>query len=125
MANANDPLLVAHLNIGPDKPVSYLPIKTIEKVIGLTIAEYRSLIEKSGNEAAVFDADVSCIASGAVYAYGPAHLERLLRDNRSVLAEHNWPTAPAEFIKRAAGEWLEDTHPVMPIITKAFGSSRA
>jgi hypothetical protein len=49
-------ILDEHLAVGRAKPVSYLPIKTIEDVIGITIQVYASLIEKSGNKAAIFAA---------------------------------------------------------------------
>ena len=63
-----DRLLESHLAVGPDKPVSYLPTRTIEEVIGMSVDRYVSLIEQMGNQYAVFGVNESCINSGAVYA---------------------------------------------------------
>jgi hypothetical protein len=56
-----------------------------------------------------------------VYAYSNGDLECLLRSNRELLEKHGWPTAPDEFVKRIAARWLDSTHPIMPVISDAFG----
>jgi hypothetical protein len=81
-----------HLAVGRRKPVSYLPIETIETVIGLTIRGYVSLIENSGNKAVVLGAGDCCINAGAVYAYSCKELNDILSRNHAVLADHQWPT---------------------------------
>ena len=88
-----------HLKIGPEKPVSYLPIKTVEKVIGITVQDYMSLIERSGNEGIVFGAEDCCINSGAVYAFNCHYLSKILKDNQTILSEHGWPAIPVDFIR--------------------------
>jgi len=52
-------ILNDHLKVGREKPVSYLPIRTVESVIGLTIPIYASLVERSGNNVAVFTARIA------------------------------------------------------------------
>jgi hypothetical protein len=110
-----------HLPAGRRKPVSYLPIETIETVLGLTIQGYVSLIENSGNKAVVLGTGDCCINSGAVYAYSCKELNDILGRNHTVLADHQWPTTSADFIARMAAEWLEWDNPVMPVIRQAFG----
>jgi hypothetical protein len=114
-----------HLRIGPEKPVSYLPIKTVEKVIGITIQDYMSLIERSGNEGIVFGAEDCCISSGAVYAFNCQYLSKILNDNQTILSEHDWPATPVDFIRRIAAEWIDEESPIMPVIRKAFGDTAA
>jgi hypothetical protein len=110
-----------HLAVGRRKPVSYLPIETIETVIGLTIQGYVSLIGSSGNKAVVLGAGDCCINSGAVYAYSCKELNDILSRNQAILTDHQWPTTPAEFIARMAAAWLDGDNPVMPVIRQAFG----
>src|SRR5882672_5140381 len=62
-------ILHSHLSLGRRKAVSYLPIKTVEKVIGLTVTEYRSMVEATGNRCSIFGPKDCCIDSGAIYAY--------------------------------------------------------
>jgi hypothetical protein len=47
MCNDIASILNAHRRLGPRKPVSYLPIRTIESVLGLSVDEYRAMIEQS------------------------------------------------------------------------------
>jgi hypothetical protein len=116
-------LLDNQLKIGPKKPVSYLPIKTVEKVIGITVQDYMSLIERSGNEGIVFDAEDCCINSGAVYAFSCHYLSKILKDNQTILSKHGWPATPVDFIRRIAAEWVDEESPIMPVIRKAFGDA--
>lgn len=114
-------ILDSHLKVGREKPVSYLPIRTVERVIGISLQEYQSMIENSGSKCAVFGPDECCINSGAVYAYSDKFLFDILNDNQEVLSKHEWPVSPSGFIKRIASEWLGEESPVMPVIKKAFG----
>ena len=113
--------LSTHLHVGRKKPMSYLPIYTIERVIGITISEYRSMAEKLGKQCVVFSADESCIKSGAVYVYCRTALHDILESNRDLLISRGWPTAPGEFIKRIASEWLCPEDPILPVVKRAFG----
>ena len=112
-----------HLSIGPEKSVSYLPIKTVEKVIGITVQDFMSLVERSGNEGIVFAAEDCCISSGAVYAFNRRYLSKILKDNQTILSEHGWPATPVDFIRRIAAEWVDEESPLMPVIRKAFGDA--
>jgi hypothetical protein len=113
-------ILQDHLDLGTTKPVSYLPIATLEKVLGLTASEYAALVEQSGNRVAIFEGVDCCIRSGAIYAYSDDDLAALLVANRTTLQEHRWPTTSTGFIKRLAAQWVDDG-PILPIIRKAFG----
>ena len=114
-------ILDSHARVGQKKPVSYVPIRTVESVIGISVQEYVLIIESMGNSGIILGAEECCINSGAVYAYSPRHLDQFLKEDEAILAAHGWPTVPLEFIKRIAAEWLEETHPIMPVIRKAFG----
>ena len=116
-------ILDSHLKLGKEKPVSYLPLKTVERVVGITIATYVSMIEELGNQSSIFYPNECCIDSGAAYAYNRKHLEEILKDNEEVLSMNGWPIVPEGFIKRMATEWLDDKSPIMPVIRKAFGDA--
>jgi hypothetical protein len=114
-------ILDSHLKVGKEKPVSYLPIKTVEDVIGITIQKYKSMIERLGSRGSVFSAEECCIKSGAVYAYSDVYLDQILKANKDVLSENGWPIVPDDFIRKIASEWLDDESPIMPVVKKAFG----
>jgi hypothetical protein len=114
-------ILRDHLNVGRGKPVSYLPINTVEKIIGISIQAYTAEIGKSGNKFAIFSEKECCIKSGAVYSYNNDELNNILNKHKDVLHKNKWPATPDGFIKRIASEWLDEQHPMMPIIKEAFG----
>src|ERR1043165_2597062 len=74
-------LLAKHINVGRQKAVSYLPLKTVEGMLGLSIDEYRGLIEQAGNKCVVFSSSETCIDSGAVFAYSVVDLNAILTDH--------------------------------------------
>jgi hypothetical protein len=114
-------MLKYHLAVGSEKPVSYLPITTIKKVIGLEISEYTALVEDTAAKSLVFYPEVCCIKSGAVYAYDTDGLERILDRYKKLLLDNGWPTDPVPFITRIASEWLDDKNPVLPVVRRTFG----
>lgn len=81
-------ILESHLNIGREKPVSYLPLNTIERVIGIQISEYTAMIEALKNEFSVFTSEECCINSGAVFAYSHRDLANVLRSHCDVLTRN-------------------------------------
>ena len=118
-------ILDNHLDVGLEKPISYLPIRTVTDVVGISVAAYRVLIEKSGAKSLVFYQEDCCIKSGAVYAYHIDGLRNILEDHRKTLIENGWPVDPLQFITRIAAEWLDEKSPVLPVVRSAFGDSGA
>ncbi len=114
-------VLAKHVHVGAAKPVSYLPISTIEKVLNMPVDAYVHLIEKAGGRYAVFSEADTCIKFGAVYAYSEIDLASVLENYKGVLAEHGWPSVPLEFVKRLATDWLDLHNPLGGVLIAAFG----
>jgi|SRR5215470_337418 len=110
-----------HIGVGSHKPVSYLPVRTIEDVIGITVAAYGSMVEANGGKCIVVEPDICCIKSGAVYAYSEHELAAILNRNAALLSANGWPSDPDAFIRRLASKWLPDDAPVMKVVKAAFG----
>ena len=114
-------VLAKHVHVGAAKPVSYLPISTIEKVLNMQVDAYARLIEKAGGKYVVFSETETCIKSGAVYAYSEIDLASVLKNYKGVLREHGWPSVPVAFIKRLATDWLDLNNPLRGVMIAAFG----
>ncbi len=114
-------VLFRHVRVGPSKPVSYLPISTVQSVLNMTVDDYAHLIKQAGGKVAIFSDAETCIKSGAVYAYSEADLASVLTSHHQLLVEHDWPNTPAAFIKRVASEWLDGRNPLCRVIDTAFG----
>ncbi|MCX7361924.1 MAG: NUDIX hydrolase [Alphaproteobacteria bacterium] len=123
MTNAADfeEILSAHIRVGPLKPVSYLPISTIERVLEMHVDDYTNLIAQGGASWKVFSESETCIKSGAVFAYSKVDLAVVLDSHIDLLIEHNWPCGCAAFIRMIAAEWLDDQSPLRRVIAAAFG----
>jgi len=109
-----------HLTLGREKSVSYLPIGTVEKHLGLSTSEYLALIEKSGHRGVALGPDLCRIANGAVYAFSETDLDALLRSSRDILLRCGWPVTPEAFVRRVAAEWVEEGE-LLGVIRQAFG----
>ncbi|MEH2503387.1 hypothetical protein V1290_002198 [Bradyrhizobium sp. AZCC 1578] len=114
-------MLRTHVELNERKSVSYLPIKTIQNVLNMTVDEYVSFAKARGNEIAVFDSNSCCIGSGAVYAFRPEFLRIVLNDNAQILSRHRWPTAERAFVEKISSEWMPSDHEVTEVIREAFG----
>lgn len=114
-------MMMDHINVGPRKPLSYLPLNTIENVLKMTLSEYRSLVQKAGNESVLLDTSCCCISSGAVYAFNEKYLNEVLAKNVELLTHLGWPLSSRDFIKRIATEWFDESHPIFPVIRESFG----
>jgi len=110
-----------HIHVGPRKPLSYLPLNTIENLMGMTVQEYQSQISKAGNDCILLDESCRCISSGAVYAFSEKYLDEVLISNAELLSLLGWPLGSRDFIKKIVAEWVDEGHPIWPVIRQAFG----
>ena len=117
-----DHILDRHVRVGPSKPVSYLPVKTVEKVLNMQVDEYARLIETAGGKCVVFSETETCIESGAIYAYSEVDLASVLESHRGLLLGHDWPCTPLQFVRKIAAEWLDLRSPLRGVIAAAFGN---
>lgn len=117
----SETLLESRVDLGPRKAVSYLPIETIEKELGLSVHAYVSMLEGAGHQAIVLGMEDCGVAPGAVYAYSENDLAEILKNSEPLLREQEWPTRPADFIRKLAVERLDQEHALLPVIRKAFG----
>jgi hypothetical protein len=67
MNDPNSPgeILRRHVHVGRSKPVTYLPLSTIENVLEMPLEEYVRMVEQAGGKCSVFSESETCIRSGA------------------------------------------------------------
>jgi hypothetical protein len=78
-------MLHRHTRLDANKIVSYLPLNTIENVIGMPLDIYTSIVENNVGGYIIFNEDECRIYSGAVYAFLPNELEEILKKTRIFL----------------------------------------
>ena len=108
--------------VGPAKPVGYLPLHTIRNILQLEPCAIERDAEAKGLQTTLFEPGQCCIESGALYIFDRSSLDRLLRSSSAILSANHWPENPESFVARVASEWIDDPrHPVTRVIRLAFG----
>ena len=114
-------LLRSLTEVGPSKPVGYLPLITIETIAQLDPETVAAEARARGLATEQFGPSVCCIKSGALYVYHREALAALLRANAEAVHAAGLPLDPGNFVARIASVWFEQDHPARPIIAIAFG----
>jgi len=91
--------------IGPEKPMGYLPLNTLGKFSDRNEEELTKYLNERG----------------ALFAYHPKALQKLLDTNRNILEKYNWPTSAREFVLRVASQIAEPGE-IYGLIADAFGN---
>jgi hypothetical protein len=108
------------LDVGPKKPLGYLPLSTIRghcKVNPEDIAQY---LQQKGMEVRLWHESFCRVSSGALYAYDAKALQDLLDKNAPILTEAKWPTAAEQFVNHVATELAPSYTPLFDVVADAF-----
>ena len=108
-------------DIGAEKPHGYLPLYTVRDVLHLDPHALAREAESKGLPTVIVGADECCIKSGALYVFDRAALQRILQSPPATSLSSGWPLSVDQFVARIGGDWVEPTHPVAPVIQRAFG----
>lgn len=114
-------LLRSLTEVGPSKPVGYLPLNTIENIAQLDPETVAAAARARGLATEQFAPSGCCIKSGALYIYHREALAALLRANADAVHAAGLPLDPGDFVARIASVWFEQNHPARLIIAIAFG----
>ncbi len=105
--------------VGPDKPLGYLPLSTIEQC-GIAASDLQTQLEEQGLKTFMV-ADKDCrTASGALYAWDEQALQALLTSRADILLAAQWPCEPAKFVQRVIDEVAPSAAPLFDLIADAF-----
>ncbi len=107
--------------VGSSKPVGYLPLYTIEKILRSTPETLAAIAVTRGLATAQFAEAACCIKSGAFYAYHREALDNLLQENADAVRIAGLPHDPDDFVAHIAAIWYAENHAAHPIIVAAFG----
>jgi len=111
------------LEVGPTKPVAYLPLYTIEEFVQMTPEAIVAAATARGLATAQFGPTTCCIKSGALYVYDREALAGLLQESADTIASAGLPSDPDRFVARIAAVWFDMAHPAYPLIARAFGET--
>jgi hypothetical protein len=115
-------MLRSLLEVGPSKPVGYLPLSAIKTARSSPEIVAMSALA-DGLAAIEFAPGACCIESGALYVYDRAALNALLRERAAAATAAGLPLQADAFVARIAAFWFDRNHPARPIIAAAFGEA--
>ena len=96
-------------DVGPAKPMGYLPKSTIIELEEQDIAAVIKELESKGLKCFIIEEEAGGnIASGALVAYDEQALSKLLRENLEILKTNQWPQDAREFAERTCKELAHD-----------------
>jgi hypothetical protein len=116
-------LLRSLTEVGPSKPVGYLPLNTIKDFVQLTPEDVAAAATARGLATAQFGPKVCCIKSGALYVYHREALSDLLQARADTISAAGLPLDPDSFVAHIATIWFGEDHPAHAIIATAFGDA--
>ena len=107
------------LDIGPDKPLGYLPLFTLRDLCMVDPIEVAEYLRQRGLETREWDQSFCHVGSGALYAYDRRSLQILLDRNLKVLNEAGWPNQADDFVVQVATTCVEQPH-LFDLVADAF-----
>jgi hypothetical protein len=109
--------------VGPTKPLGYLPRKTITAVCGREIDEVRRWVELHNLRYLDLLPEECNISSGALYVWDDDSLSSLLIGNATMLSEVGWPITTEAFVVMVATRFGSDAR-LYELIGRAFDDFR-
>lgn len=109
--------------VGPSKPVSYLPLRTIRRLAKRRSEAVAADAKRRGLSAIQCRPDHCHVQSGALYVYDPKALAGILGPWAGLLVRYRIPRHPRRFIVHIAHTFYERPHPASMPIAVAFGES--
>ena len=108
------------LDIGPDKPMGYLPLNDIRNLCKVNYIELMNYLKQKGLEVKKWDRSFCSVGSGALYAYDKNSLQNLLDHNFSILDDADWPRKADEFVVKVATTYANKPF-LYDLVADAFG----
>ncbi len=113
-----DKLLKDLVNVGPNKPVGYLPIDTLEE-LGIDVnglvqeLEGKSLTVRKQRNSIYPDSNI------CLFVYDFKALKSLLESNKRILDKYNWPSDPDAFVGFL--KFIAEKGELFDLVADAFG----
>lgn len=108
-------------NVGPTKPIGYLPVKTIE-IAGETVESVVEKITQKGLRHKLVKKHWHHSKGGALYVFDEKALQELLFEHADVLEKTKWPAAADEFVEKVATKNVRRGTELYNLIALAFDS---
>jgi hypothetical protein len=106
-------------NIGPAKPVGYLPLSTI-KAYGGNVKALSAEAKRKGFIVRLFRKGEAPIVSGALFVASPVALTKLLEKHKDTVAAFGWSSNPETFLEEMATRQATPKTKLYDVVADAF-----
>jgi hypothetical protein len=107
-------------NIGPDKPLGYLPISTINKYLKSDMQNLIREAEEKGLFVKIFRDGEVPITGGALFMADVTALDQLIKLHERTLKAFGWPIEPKEFLEYVATRHAPNKTKLFDVVADAF-----
>lgn len=115
-----EPYLTDLTDVGPTKPLGYLPLQTL-RGYHIDLQQLEATLLARGLSVLRTDPTESHIRSGALYAYHEPSLRALLERSARVLTVAAWPTEPTAFVQAVDTLTAPRDTELYELVAEAFG----
>jgi hypothetical protein len=106
-------------NVGPAKPVGYLPLSTI-RAYGGNIRTLASEAKRKDFIVRLFCEGEAPIVSGALFVASPVALTKLLKKHKDTVAAFGWSSNPETFLEEIATRQATPKTKLYDVVADAF-----
>lgn len=85
--------------VGPQKPLGYLPIDTLIKICKTSPESVEKELHEKGLKTLRLQDEETNVVGGALYAYDENSLQELLTTHQELLTKEGWPINSESFIR--------------------------
>ena len=107
-------------DVGPDKPVGYLPGYTLKVLIREDLRLLKRRYRAKGMKVMIRSGIRTTSRDRRVYVYDPVSVARVIDLYRPLLVKHSWPVKSDRLVAMLARYQLDCGHPLMPMIKQLF-----
>lgn len=112
--------------VGPQKPLGYLPIDTLIDICKVNPEHFEQELQNKGLKTLKLNVEESRIAyHGALFAYDENALQKLLNEHQEILEKAGWPSDSEAFVRNLRIRVSNDDNaPLFNLIADAFGDKK-
>lgn len=111
--------------VGPQKPLGYLPIDTLIDICKVNPEHLEQELQNKGLKTLKLNEKESNVAyHGALFTYDENALQKLLNEHHDVLEQAGWPSDSESFVRNLRIRVSNDNTPLFNLIADAFGDKK-
>ena len=119
-ANFRQQILKDLDDVGPEKPLGYLPGYTLKVLLREDLRILKRKYRKKGLTVRILSKKRTTSRTSRFYVFDREAVKKHIDDNLFLIRHHSWPTHPDGLVEMIAKVHLHQDHGLMPLVKKLF-----